>query len=137
MAAVEIITIETNALGNRSYVIVDGDAAAVVDPQRDIDRIETLLAGRRLHLTHVFETHLHNDYVTGGLELSRTHGATYVLAAEDEVAYEHTGARDGDEFPLGSPEPSLLCRRRERHSRGGVHRWIDAVRHGGADGPHR
>jgi glyoxylase-like metal-dependent hydrolase (beta-lactamase superfamily II)/rhodanese-related sulfurtransferase len=102
MAAVEIIMIETNALGDRSYVIVDGDAAAVVDPQRDIDRIESLLAGRRLRLTHVFETHLHNDYVTGGLELSRTHGATYVLAAEDEVAYEHTGARDGDEFPLGS-----------------------------------
>jgi len=98
----EIIMIETKALGDRSYVIVDGDVAAVVDPQRDIDRIEALLADRRLRLTHVFETHVHNDYVTGGLELSRTHGATYVLAAEDEVAYEHTGARDGDEFTLGS-----------------------------------
>ena len=102
MAAVEIITIETKALGDRSYVIVDGDVAAVVDPQRDIDRIESLLAERRLRLTHVFETHVHNDYVTGGLELSRMHGATYVLAAEDEVAYEHTGARDGDEFTLAS-----------------------------------
>ena len=102
MAAVEIITIETKALGDRSYVIVDGDVAAAVDPQRDIDRIEALLAGRRLRLTHVFETHVHNDYVTGGLELSRLHGATYVLAAEDEVAFEHSGARDGDEFTLAS-----------------------------------
>ena len=102
MAAMEIIAIETKALGDRSYVLVDGDVAAVVDPQRDIDRIEALLSDRHLRLTHVFETHVHNDYVTGGLELSRTHGATYVLAAEDEVAYEHTGARDGDEFTLGS-----------------------------------
>ena len=102
MAAMEIITIETKALGDRSYVIVDGDVAAVVDAQRDIDRIESLLSERRLRLTHVFETHVHNDYVTGGLELSRTHGAMYVLAAADEVAYEHTGARDGDEFMLAS-----------------------------------
>ena len=102
MAAVEIITIETKALGDHSYVIVDGDVAAVVDPQRDIDRIEALLAVRRLRLTHVFETHIHNDYVTGGLELSRLHDATYVLAADDEVEFEHSGARDGDEFTLGS-----------------------------------
>ncbi len=102
MAAVEIITIETKALGDRSYVIVDGDVAGVVDPQRDIDRIEVVLAERRLRLTHVFETHVHNDYVTGGLELSRMHGAMYVVAAEDEVAFERTGARDGDEFTLAS-----------------------------------
>lgn len=101
IAMTTIITIETTALGDRSYVIIDGEVAAVVDPQRDLDRIESLLAERRLRLTHVFETHVHNDYVSGGLELSRTHGATYVLAADDEVAYEYTGARDGDEFTLG------------------------------------
>jgi hydroxyacylglutathione hydrolase len=97
----EIITIETKALGDRSYMIVDGDVAAVVDPQRDIDRIESLLAERGLRLTHVFETHVHNDYVSGGLELARRTGSSYVLAAEDDVSYEHTGARDGDEFAVG------------------------------------
>ena len=102
MATVEIIAIETKALGDRSYLIVDGDVAAVVDPQRDIDRIEALLAKHGLRLTHVFETHVHNDYVTGGLELSRIHGATYVLSGEDAVAFDHTGAQDGDEFTLAS-----------------------------------
>ncbi len=97
----EIITIETSALGDRSYVLVDGDVAAVIDPQRDIDRIEALLAERDLRLTHVFETHVHNDYVTGGLELARRTGAAYVLAAADEVAYGRTGALDGDEFAIG------------------------------------
>ncbi len=97
----EIITIETSALGDRSYMLVDGDVAAVIDPQRDIDRILAPLTERDLRLTHVFETHLHNDYVTGGLELARRTGAAYVLAAADEVAYEHTGARGGDDFVVG------------------------------------
>ena len=89
----EIITIETPALGDRSYVLVSGDEAAVIDPQRDIDRVETVLAERGVRLSHVFETHVHNDYVTGGLELARRAGAAYVLAAADDVAYDHTGAR--------------------------------------------
>jgi len=97
----EIITIETPSLGDRSYVLVDGDVAAVIDPQRDIDRIESLLAKRNLRLTHVFETHLHNDYVTGGLELASRTNAKYVLAADDKVGYEHNGAADGDEFMVG------------------------------------
>ena len=97
----EIITIETPALGDRSYVLVSGDEAAVIDPQRDIDRVESVLAERGVRLSHVFETHLHNDYVTGGLELARRADAAYVLAADDDVAYDHTGARDGDEFTVG------------------------------------
>ena len=97
----EIITIETPALGDRSYVLVDGDTAAVIDPQRDIDRVEAELSERGLRLSHVFETHVHNDYVTGGPELARRTGAAYVLSAAAEVAYAHTGAADGDEFAVG------------------------------------
>ncbi|MGK2958151.1 MAG: MBL fold metallo-hydrolase [Acidimicrobiales bacterium] len=98
----EIITIETPALGDRSYVLVSGEDAAVIDPQRDIDRVEAVLTDRGVRLSYVFETHVHNDYVTGGLELARRTGAIYVLAAADEVAYDRTGATDGDEFAVGS-----------------------------------
>lgn len=98
----KIIPLETPSLGDRSYVIVDGDAAAVIDPQRDIDRVERLLVQQGARLSHVFETHIHNDYVTGGLELSRRAGATYVLSADEDVAYERTGASDGDEFKVGN-----------------------------------
>lgn len=97
----EIVTLETPSLGDRSYVLVDGSAAAVIDPQRDIDRVERLLDDRGLQLTHVFETHIHNDYVTGGFDLARRRGAEYVLSADDEVAFDRTGARDGDEFLVG------------------------------------
>lgn len=97
----EIITIETPSLGDRSYVVVTAGQAAAIDPQRDIDRIEAVARERGVRLTHVFETHIHNDYVTGGLELARRTGAAYVVAADDEVSFERVAARDGDEFLVG------------------------------------
>ena len=97
----ELLTLETKALGDRSYLIANGDVAAVVDPQRDIDRVFEMLDARGLRVTHVFETHLHNDYVTGGFELAARTGATYVLPAGDHVDFDHRGAGDGDQFPLG------------------------------------
>jgi len=98
---VEILTIETKSLGDRSYIVVDGSAAAVVDPQRDIDRVLAELEARDLALRVVFETHLHNDYVTGGFELAGRTGASYVLPGGDDVEFDRVGAADGDEFAVG------------------------------------
>ena len=92
----EIVTIETPTLGDRSYLVHNGEVALVVDPQRDIDRVVDAAESRRVRITHVFETHLHNDYVTGGLALARLTGAAYHLNAEDAVAFEHVGLRDGE-----------------------------------------
>ena len=68
----EIATIETPELGDRSYAIFTGTGAVVVDPQRDIDRVLAVLSDRGARLTHVLETHIHNDYVSGGPELCRS-----------------------------------------------------------------
>ena len=71
----EILTIETPTLGDRSYLVHDGEVAFVVDPQRDIDRVLGLAESAGVRITHVFETHIHNDYVTGGLALAERTGA--------------------------------------------------------------
>ena len=97
----EILTIETPALGDRSYVVTDGESAAVIDPQRDIDRVYEITEPRGLVITHVLETHNHNDYVTGGLELARQTGAEYVLNADEEMFFDFHGVRDGDEIKVG------------------------------------
>lgn len=99
--AIEIITIETPTLGNRSYLVHDGEAAFAVDPQRDIDRVLALLDDRGVRLTHVFESHIHNDYVTGGLALARRTGAAYLVNAADEVAFERTPVRGGEVIEIG------------------------------------
>lgn len=97
----DIVTIETPGLGDRSYLAHDGDVAVVVDPQRDIDRVTALVDALGVRVTHVFETHLHNDYVTGGLALARRTGAEYVVAAADEVAFERRPVADGDRVSTG------------------------------------
>jgi len=82
--------IETPNLGDRSYVVDDGTCALVIDPQRDIDRVEAVLTGRGVTLAAVAETHLHNDYVSGGLELARRHDVDYLVPCEAEVDYART-----------------------------------------------
>jgi hydroxyacylglutathione hydrolase len=99
---VEIATIKTPSLGDRSYLVTDGAVALVVDPQRDIDRVLAMTAGRRIVVTHVFETHIHNDYLTGGLALARATGAAYHVNAADEVAFDHVAIADGDEVDVGA-----------------------------------
>ena len=95
-SGVEIVAVDTPALGDRSYLAHDGSVAVVVDPQRDIDRVLALAAACGVRITHVFETHLHNDYVTGGLALARLTGAAYHVNADDPVAFDRVPVRDGD-----------------------------------------
>lgn len=92
----DVCIIETSGLGDRSYLVTDGDIGVVIDPQRDIDRVLDLAAKRGVRITHVLETHIHNDYVTGGLELARTTGADYVVPAGDDVDYDRHAVSDGD-----------------------------------------
>ncbi|MBV9092908.1 MAG: MBL fold metallo-hydrolase [Streptosporangiaceae bacterium] len=98
----EVVTFETPALGDRSYLVHDGAKAVVVDPQRDIGRFLAAAESRRVQITHVLETHIHNDYVTGGLALAGQVGAAYVVAASEDVSFERTGVADSDQIVAGS-----------------------------------
>ncbi|MGE7386327.1 MBL fold metallo-hydrolase [Streptomyces sp. NPDC004126] len=91
-----IDTIGTEGLGNRSYLAGGAGTAVVVDPPRDIDRVLAAAAARGVRITHVVETHVHNDYVTGGLELARITGASYLVPAAARVAFARTPVADGD-----------------------------------------
>jgi hydroxyacylglutathione hydrolase len=99
---VDVLTIETTGLGDRSYLISDGAVAAVIDPQRDIDRVLAAARERGVAITHVFETHIHNDYVTGGYQLAVETGAAYHVNADDEVDFDRVGVRDGDTVQVGA-----------------------------------
>ncbi len=98
---IEIVVIDTPSLGDRGYLATDGSVALVVDPQRDFDRVLALAAERSVRITHVFETHIHNDYVTGGLALAQATGAAYHVNAADAVTFDRTAVSDGDEVDVG------------------------------------
>ncbi len=99
---ITVLPLDTPGLGDRTYLAHDGEVALVVDPQRDYDRVLGIAEAAGVRITHVFESHIHNDYVTGGLELAREVGARYLLNADDPVSFERTGVSDGDVVEVGS-----------------------------------
>ncbi|MEU6081848.1 MBL fold metallo-hydrolase [Streptomyces sp. NPDC047108] len=95
-----IDTLDTTGLGNRSYLVAGTDAAAVIDPPRDIDRVLAAAERHGVRIALVAETHVHNDYVTGGLELARLTGARYLVPAGADVRYARVPVTDGDAVPV-------------------------------------
>ncbi|MGW3551706.1 rhodanese-like domain-containing protein [Streptomyces griseoincarnatus] len=89
-------TLESEGLGNRSYLAGGARGAVVVDPPRDIDRVIAAAAKRGVRIAYVAETHVHNDYITGGLELARVTGASYLVPAGARVSFARTSVADGD-----------------------------------------
>ena len=99
-----------DGLGHLSTLIADESAglAAVVDPRRDVDVYLDAARERDLRISHVVETHLHNDYVSGGRDLAALTGATHVIGAGAELAFEHRPVRHGDSFGVGKLHFTVL-----------------------------
>lgn len=93
-----------DGLGHLSTLLADDAAgvAAVVDPRRDIDVYLAAAAEDGRAITHVVETHLHNDYVSGGRELAARTGAAHLIGAGAQLAHDHRPLRHGDGFEVGS-----------------------------------
>jgi glyoxylase-like metal-dependent hydrolase (beta-lactamase superfamily II)/rhodanese-related sulfurtransferase len=103
-----IDTIEVTGLGNRSYLAGGELAAVAVDPPRDIDRVIAAAARRGVRIAHVVETHVHNDYLTGGLELARITGAAYLVPAGARVSYDRMPVHDGDRREIDAASGLML-----------------------------
>ena len=62
-----------------------------------------------MRITHVAETHMHNDYVTGGFALAREVGASYLVNADDPVGFDRTPVSDGDAVEVGGMRVRVLA----------------------------
>ncbi len=100
--ALDVATLEIRSLGNATHVIAaaDGDAV-VVDPPRDAWHVAALAAERGWRLTHVLETHVHNDYLSGALELRASHGVEILAPARGGYGFAHRPMDDGDAVEVG------------------------------------
>jgi len=108
---ISAITFEAAGLGDRSYLVHDGEVGIVVDPQREPERYLAAAEEAGVRITHVLETHIHNDYTSGGLGLSRMLGATYVLPEGENLEFssECTTLGDGEELQSGSLSIAALA----------------------------
>ena len=89
-------------LAHASYMIGSNGEAAVVDPQRDVDIYLKAAEERHLKIRHIFETHLHADFVSGHKELAARTGATIYIGASAAATFPHVALRDGDEINIGA-----------------------------------
>jgi hydroxyacylglutathione hydrolase len=91
-------------LGHLSTLVADETAglAVVVDPRRDVDGYLAAAAELDVRISHVLETHLHNDYVSGGLELVAATGAEQVIGAGAELHHAFHGVRQGESLAVGA-----------------------------------
>lgn len=99
-------------LAQASYLIgsMDTGEAVVIDANRDIGQYTRAAADEGLRVTHVTETHIHADYLSGSRELAAETGATLLLSDEGGPDWRYAFAaaagavllKDGDAFDVGS-----------------------------------
>jgi glyoxylase-like metal-dependent hydrolase (beta-lactamase superfamily II)/rhodanese-related sulfurtransferase len=91
-----------SCLAHASYMIGADGEAAVVDPQRDVDIYLKAAEEQNLKIRHIFETHLHADFVSGHKELAARTGAKIYIGARANAKFPHVPLSDGSEIKLGS-----------------------------------
>ena len=95
-------------LAHASYLLVSGGEAVVVDPQRDVEIYLEAASKHRASIRHVFETHLHADFVSGHKELAERTGATIYIGPNGGATVPHTEVHDGFELKVGNVRIKVL-----------------------------
>ena len=100
------------SLGNSSYMVASTQTglAAVIDPQRDIDRYVRAAEGLGLQLAFALDTHLHADFVSGARELAAQSKGNFRIgaSAQARVGFEHLPLSEGDMLSLGDVSIGVL-----------------------------
>jgi hydroxyacylglutathione hydrolase len=92
----------TPGLGDNSYLLISGGEAVVVDPQRDAWRFLAAADSRKLRLRYVLETHVHNDYVSGALEIRVAAEAEIAAPARGKYEFPHRAMAEGEDVRIGA-----------------------------------
>ncbi|MGD0533989.1 MAG: rhodanese-like domain-containing protein [Methanoregula sp.] len=99
--------IVAEGLSQNSYIVGSGGQAAVIDPRRDCDPYLDRADRHDAVITHIFETHRNEDYVSGALELAHRCNAKIYHGSRMDFAYGNT-IREGDRFTIGTLELFIL-----------------------------
>lgn len=97
-----------NCLAHASYLIASEGVAAVIDPQRDIEIYLQAAAEHGVRIAHIFETHLHADFVSGHRELAERTGAKIYIGERASARFPNVPLRDGFSLRFGQIEVRAL-----------------------------
>ena len=95
-------------LAHASYMLASEEEAVVVDPQRDIELYLKAAADHGVVIRHIFESHLHADFVSGHRELAARTGATIYMGAQAGATFPHVPVQDGFQLKFGKASIRVL-----------------------------
>src|SRR6476469_6721492 len=91
----------TPGLGDATWMVASDGEAALIDPQRDVTRFLDAADRRGWRITHVLETHVHNDYVSGAMAVRAATGAEIVVPARGGYRFPHRAVDEGAAVAVG------------------------------------
>jgi glyoxylase-like metal-dependent hydrolase (beta-lactamase superfamily II)/rhodanese-related sulfurtransferase len=89
-------------LAHSSYLLGGTNTCAIVDPRRDVEIYLNAAKSLDMKITHILETHLHADFVSGHIDLAEKTGAKIYAPKSGECKFNHIGLAEGDRKPLAS-----------------------------------
>jgi glyoxylase-like metal-dependent hydrolase (beta-lactamase superfamily II) len=87
-------------LAHLSYLLGGKNTCAIVDPQRNVEEYLSVAKGMGMRITHILETHLHADFVSGHMDLAGKTGAEIVVPRVGKCNFPHRAVAEGDEFQI-------------------------------------
>ena len=92
-----------DGLGCASYLVgcEGAGVAAVIDPDREVEKYLDTAQARGLTITHIIETHMHADHVSGNTELAARTGAAIYVHQASEATFAHKTLSEGDTLAIG------------------------------------
>ncbi len=89
-----------NKIAHSSYILAGSDVCAVIDPQRDTDLYIKEARALGLEITHILQTHLHADFVSGHMDLAEKTGAKIYVAKSAKCTFDHVALSEGDTIEI-------------------------------------
>lgn len=113
--------------GCLSYMVVSNGEAAIIDSTRMTDIYLDFAKGLDIKITHVFDTHLHADHISGGKIISEKTNATYWLPPKDaeDVTFEYQPLEDGHDVVIGNTKITIQALYSPGHTIGSTSFVID------------
>jgi len=89
-----------NKIAHSSYILAGQNSCAVIDPQRDVDLYINEARSLGVEITHILQTHLHADFVSGHMDLAKKTGAKIYVAKSASCNFDHVPLVEGDIFEI-------------------------------------
>ncbi|HVC13953.1 MAG TPA: rhodanese-like domain-containing protein [Acidimicrobiales bacterium] len=109
VGAFSVVQVRRRSKGCLSYVVGSGGEALVVDPSSEIDRYRDLAAAEGWQITHVLDTHVHADHVSGARALAAATGSALHLSTADALRYGVEALAERDRILLGTTSVDVLA----------------------------